>query len=200
MPAYELLGIVAALVGFMSYPAYMLHMRTANIRPNRVTWVVFAAVNWVIALSYHSAGGGWSSLMPFGFAVGSSTLAVLSLFKGEGGASTFDRWCVVAAAIAYGLWLAAKPVWGMAFGLAAGAIGTFPTLRKLYCTDNRESFWSWSLAWLSSSINLVGALITPETARQASLTTVVTPMVFYIVQVSTVLGFILWQQWIRPTR
>ena len=169
----------------------MYDMRKADVRPNRATWLIWGVVNWIIALSYDSAGAEWTSITVYAFAIGGSVLGLVSFFKGEGGLSRFDLCCILMATISIYLLVKAEPLPALFIGLGTNAIGTIPSARKLYLKTGQESILAYC-AWVScNTLNLIVALSTPASSLDVPKWIILFPPVFYVIQCTSMMYLIL---------
>src|SRR5215207_1561553 len=98
------LGLLAGALSLLAFIPYIASIFRGQTRPNRATWWVWTVCNGVLFASYYASGERRSAWVPLSYMVASLVVAVLSLKRGEGGLSRFDRGCALASAAGIGLW------------------------------------------------------------------------------------------------
>ncbi len=155
---YEIASIAGKLAGIISLAAYAPYIRSIlrkETKPNRASWIIWAIVSTIIALSYREAGASYAFLAPIGYVIGSTIVFILSIRHGVGGWTPFDRRCLIGAAISLVLWWAFNsPMSALLINLFINLLGTLPTLKKVWYQPETESKVAWSLFSLGTLINL----------------------------------------------
>jgi tetratricopeptide (TPR) repeat protein len=148
-------GKLAGIISLAAYVPYILSILRKETKPNRASWIIWAIVSTIIALSYRDAGASYAFLAPVGYVVGSTIVFILSIRHGVGGWTTFDRKCLIGAAISLVLWkIFDSPMSALLINLIINLLGTLPTARKAWYQPETESKVAWSLFSLGSIVNL----------------------------------------------
>ena len=101
-------GKLAGIISLSAYGPYILSILRKETKPNRASWIIWAIVSTIIALSYREAGASYAFLAPVGYVIGSTIVFILSIRYGVGGWTPFDRKCLIGAAISL-VMLAKRP-------------------------------------------------------------------------------------------
>jgi hypothetical protein len=92
---------------------------------------------------------------PLVYALCPLVTAIVSLKRGEGGWTPFDRACVLAAGLSAVLWwITNSPLVALLINLLIDLIGVLPTIRKSWFRPQSENRVAWALNLLASIINL----------------------------------------------
>lgn len=148
-------GKLAGIISLSAYAPYILSILRKQTKPNRASWIIWALVSTIIALSYREAGASYAFLTPVGYVVGSTIVFILSIRYGVGGWTPFDRKCLIGAAISLVIWhIFNSPMSALLINLLINLLGTLPTARKAWYQPETESKVFWSLVSLGSIVNL----------------------------------------------
>jgi hypothetical protein len=148
-------GKLAGIISLAAYAPYILSILRKETKPNRASWIIWAVVSAIIALSYREAGASYAFLAPVGYVIGSTIVFILSIRHGVGGWTPFDRKCLIGAAISLVLWwVFNSPMSALLINLFINLLGTLPTARRTWYQPETESKVAWSLFSLGSIINL----------------------------------------------
>ena len=148
-------GKLAGIISLSAYAPYILSILRKKTKPNRASWIIWAIVSAIIALSYREAGASYAFLAPVGYVIGSTLVVLLSIRHGVGGWTPFDRKCIIGAAISLVLWrIFDSPMSALLINLFINLLGTLPTARKAWYQPETESKVAWSLYSLGSIVNL----------------------------------------------
>ncbi len=148
-------GKLAGIITLSAYAPYILSILQKETKPNRASWIIWAIVSTIIALSYREAGASYAFLAPVGYVIGSTIVFILSIRHGVGGWTPFDRKCLIGAAISLVVWrIFNSPMSALLINLFINLLGTLPTARKAWYQPETESKVFWSLVSLGSIVNL----------------------------------------------
>ena len=148
-------GKLAGIISLSAYAPYILSILRKETKPNRASWIIWAIVSAIIALSYREAGASYAFLAPIGYVIGSTIVFILSIRHGVGGWTPFDRKCLIGAAISLVVWrIFNSPMSALLINLFINFLGTLPTLRKVWYQPETENKVAWSLYSLGSIVNL----------------------------------------------
>jgi hypothetical protein len=148
-------GKLAGIISLSAYGPYILSILRKETKPNRASWIIWAIVSTIIALSYREAGASYAFLAPVGYVIGSTIVFILSIRHGVGGWTPFDRKCLIGAAVSLVSWkFFDSPMSALLINLLINLLGTLPTARKVWYYPKTESKVAWSLFSLGSIVNL----------------------------------------------
>jgi hypothetical protein len=151
----SVLGVLAGVLSLLAFVPYVASILRGQTRPNRATWWVWTVCNGILFASYYAAGERRSAWVPLSFTVASLFVALLSLKRGEGGLSRFDRGCVLSCAAGLILWgLSGSPLTALVINIGVDFAGALPTIRKTYLDPKSESLSAWSLFLAANAVNL----------------------------------------------
>ncbi len=155
---YDIASIAGKLAGIISltaYVPYILSILRKETKPNRASWIIWAIVSTIIALSYREAGASYAFLAPVGYVIGSTIVFILSIRHGVGGWTPFDRRCLIGAAISLAIWqIFNSPMSALLINLFINLLGTLPTARKVWYQPETENKVFWILVLLGTLVNL----------------------------------------------
>lgn len=155
-----LLGSLAIFVGSLSYIRQILR---GEVRPNRITWllwaispIVAAAISWTQGSSFWEGlpvfMGGFMPLLIF-FTTFFNKQAYWKL-------STFDYLCGICSGLAIICWLFANaPIIAMILAIFGDIMAGLPTIRKTWLDPKSESILVYALGGVST---LSGLIIIPH--------------------------------------
>ena len=177
-PRFVLLGMVFSLAGAASYCRAMLRGR---VRPNRVSWGLWALAPLVAFAAELSEGVGLPAVLTL--SVGISPLCVLicsfATRAGRWRIGTLDIACGLLSLCAIALWaISGRGTTAIALSIAADALAALPTIRKARIAPETEH----PLPYLGGMAN---ATITLLTIRHWSFATAGFPI--YILVLTTIL-------------
>lgn len=155
----EYLVFIAAFASLVAAFTYIRSMFRGHAKPNRVTWLMWAAAPIIASVAAVSNGVGWAALPVFmsGF---SPLLIFIFSFVVKNGywkLTTFDYGCGVLSALAIVLWLITKePNIAIVFAIVADGLATVPTLVKAWHYPKTESVGPYIIG-LFSAMTAFGA-------------------------------------------
>lgn len=150
----EFIGVVAGVVSALAFIMYVVDMFSAGVRPNRVSWFVWALIGGILYFSHQEAGGYSSSWVPLAqFALVLITF-IFSLRWGEGGWKKLDLYCLFASIVAVILWQVLDATWIALMLVFADLAAAIPSFSKAWRDPASESKLAWALSTLANVINL----------------------------------------------
>lgn len=153
---YFIIGIVSGLISFVAYISYNILTYKGGVQPHRVTWWVWTIVAGVTLASYYSSSVTAAVLwLPCAYFLGRFITALVSIKKGVGGWTLFDRWCILLVAISLIMWwLFNSPKIALYLSIVIDFIGVLPTIKKTILAHVTEKFIPWSIFLIGSIVNL----------------------------------------------
>ena len=158
MTAYELLGILAGVLDFVTNGIYIRSIVQGRTKPDRVTWWVLGLVSAMITISYYASGARETIWLPVAYTIGFLIIGALSLKYGEGPfrLNLLDRVAVAGALISgFVWWLVRSPVPALFMNMLTEFVGLAPTINKAYRRPWTEDSAAWILGTLASFLNVL---------------------------------------------
>ena len=165
MSFHHIVGVAAGVLALAEFVFYILAMygrdyRLHRIRvlttPNRATWLIWAALGIITAVSYWSSGATDTVWFAGAYALGFFVVALLSIKRGEGGFEAADLFCLIGAAVSAWLWWKYNsPETALYATLAIDAFGIIPTLKKSWKRPEGENRLAWTMTTAASALNLL---------------------------------------------
>lgn len=154
LPA-QVIGIISAILGILSYIPYYRDIFWGQTRPNRATFGILSFIGVIQVYSYIQTGATSTVFLPLIFTIGAISVFLISIKKGVGGASSLDIACLAGAVLSVIAWqITQKPEVALYLGILTSAFGLIPTIRKAYYYPWSESKVSWTIASVAAILNL----------------------------------------------
>ncbi len=150
----EYLVFVAAFATMLATFAYVRSMLRGVVKPNRVSWLMWAIAPLIAFAAEVSSGVGWAALPVFmsGFSPFLIFAASFVSNKAHWKLATFDYVCGVLSGLALVLWYFTKdPVVAITFAIASDGLASIPTLKKAWNHPETESAWPYMVGVFNSS-------------------------------------------------
>ena len=152
----SVLGIIAGIIALLAYVVYVVSIFRGKSKPNRVTWLIWAFMGLVLALSYKFSGADNTVWVPYVEFLGPLTIAILSIKYGEGTLENkTDLYCFLGAVLSIILWIIFdSPVIALVTNLAIDSFAIVPTIKKSYLRPEGEDFWAWFGTGMADTLNM----------------------------------------------
>ena len=152
---FVLLGVLLNIVGGLDY---FIKTVQGKVKPNRVTWFLWAIVPFIAYISEISQGVGMQSLLTF--MVGFNPLIIfIASFMNKNSAwkiSLLDIVCALLCLIGLFFWMVTKVGnFAIIFSILADAFAGIPTIIKSYRYPDSEDYKIFMLGMLSAIITLL---------------------------------------------
>ena len=148
-------GSAAAVLAVSAHLVYIFGILRRDSKPKPVTWGIWGLTDWALLASLTASGATDISKMQFAFALGNTTVAVLSLAKGEFRFTRLNAVCLALSGLAItALLVLRNPEVAILIGLSSKAVGFFPTGVKLWYKESREFLPAWLLWTTANLLNL----------------------------------------------
>lgn len=153
-----LLGIVALVLNLVGFFPYIREIIKGVVKPQRTTWGIWTILTTIAAVNQIHNGGGFSSLFFVSSAMLVTTTFLLSLKRGQGGASKVDIVCLVLAIGLFAYWAIVKDTRvSTLIAVSIDSIALIPTLLKTYRQPGTEIYTQWVLAGIGGLFSLLAA-------------------------------------------
>lgn len=159
-PYLTIIGSAAIFIGSLSYIRQILR---GEVKPNRVTWLLWAVSPIVAAaISWSSGSSFWEGLPVFMGGFMPLLIFISTFFNTQAywKLSKFDYICGICASLAIIFWLfASAPVIAMFLAIFGDIMAGLPTIRKAWFEPQSESSAVYVLGGVST---VIGLLILPS--------------------------------------
>jgi len=152
----EFIGLSAGILVSVSYIPYTFDVVKQRAKPERATWLIYAALAAIALLSQISKGATDSLWLTVFDSVGAIVIFLLSIKYGMGGFTKRDIKALVAAGIGLILWYATRDaIYALLITMAIDAIGSALTVIKTYEQPSTETYTMWLLASIASILAMI---------------------------------------------
>lgn len=149
------IGLIAGVLSFIAYCIYIATSIWGKTRPNRVTWWTLTILGVIVLFSSYAEGARDTLWIAGSYILGPLIVAIVSIWKGEGGWSNFDRVCAVFILISLVLWYFFNtPLIALVMSLVLDLVGLLPTIKKSYLRPEGEDGVAWSLEFVASVLSI----------------------------------------------
>ena len=134
------LGVVAVVIGFISYIPYFKDIVQLKTKPHAFSWLVWSVLTAIAFFAQVVKGGGISSWVNAGTALMCFAVFVFAIFRGEKNIKKSDIWSLVGAGLGLVVWaMTDDPVFAVILVTIIDALGFIPTFRKSYYKPQEET-------------------------------------------------------------
>jgi hypothetical protein len=150
----SVLGIAAAILGFVQYIPYIKDVLARKTRPHAFSWFVWGLPAGIVFIAQFLNGGGAGSWTTGITTILCTAIFILSLFRGEKEIALLDWISLILALLAIVLWIITKDALeSVLLVTAADLLGMVPTIRKSVSRPYEETlstYFTGGLKWLVS--------------------------------------------------
>ncbi len=151
------IGAAAQLIGIFIYIKETVH---GNIKPNKVSWLMWAVAPLIASAAAYSDGVRWA-VLPIFMAGFTALLVFIASFinpKSYWKLEFFDYICAICSILALILWATTKqPLVAIIFSIISYIFSAVPTITKAWKYPKTESIWTY-VAGLFNAITCFFAL------------------------------------------
>lgn len=149
------IGFIAGVISFFAYCLYIVTSMWGKTRPSRVTWWVLTILGILIFSTSYAEGARDTLWIAASYILGPLIVAIVSIWKGEGGWEKLDIFCIVVTAISVVIWFTFNsPLTALIIGLGLDFVGLLPTIKKSFERPDGEDGIAWSLESVASVLSL----------------------------------------------
>jgi len=176
----SLCGWLALLISVGAYLPYLRTLVVSDVRPTISSWLSWLAMDAAILAGMIAKDAVAPQMVAY--VSGSVVVIIISCWKGATTKWTWvDYICLSATSFAVGLWsISGDADWAIVLGLVAGVFGTIPMQVNLWKNPASEALLPWFL-WLVGGVFGIGAI------EKWTIAGAATPLVFLVLQITTVL-------------
>jgi hypothetical protein len=147
------LSLVISILGGAPYAVQALRGR---IKPERATWGIWTVILVLSVAGYRAEGGQESSLFILGDLIITAAIFLIAIFKGSGGTSRLDRYCILLSLMGLMVWqISSDPVYQILGTVTADALALVPTIKKTLDDPDNESSIAFFSAALASLLGVI---------------------------------------------
>lgn len=150
------LGIVAGIIALLAYIFYIFAIFKGETKPDRASWWIWSFMGIVLGASYYFSGAENTIWVPMAEVLGPISIAILSIWYGEGGLKDkTDLICLGGASFSILLWIIFKnPVIALTANVIVDIFAAVPTIKKSYLRPEGEDLFAWLLTGTANTMNL----------------------------------------------
>lgn len=150
----ETIQMVAGVVFCLGFYPYLDALTQRLIRPPKSTWLIWATVDWMLFAGMYA--GGTMNGQILGACIGSTVVAILTLFYGAPGWSTLDKRCLLVAALGVGLWQVTDyEELSITVSTIVLLVGSLPLIRSAVEDPTHQSKGAWTLYFASCVLTVI---------------------------------------------
>ncbi|TDC84794.1 hypothetical protein E1285_26200 [Actinomadura sp. 7K507] len=150
--------IVSAALGLLGSCRYAYATMRGRVRPNRVTWFLWAAAPLIAFSAQLDAGVGTPAILTLASGTGPLIVVTASFASRHGTAkiTAFDLFCGAVSVVALAVWLGLGAAsWAVLFAVAADGAAAVPTIRKAWRDPSSENALFYVLVGIGATITLL---------------------------------------------
>lgn len=161
-----ILGIVAVVIGLISYVPYYRDILRGATKPHPFSWFAFALMLGITFFAQLVTGAGAGAWVNGVSAIAVFGIAVLSVLKGYREITTFDWFCFAGALLGIILWRVTNdPFTAVVIVTITDTIAFAPTFRKAYLKPHEETASLFAFSGAKYAVSLFAlSIFNPTTA------------------------------------
>lgn len=181
----EIIGIIAGGLNLSALIVYFAYTLQGKLQPNRAGWAIWTVESVLLFTSYRASGAIDTAWVPLGDLIGIGSVAILSIWYGEGGSDPLERWCLAGTLISIPIWIATQSsLSALLINLFIDFLGVLPMAKKAYLHPQSEPIVPWLLFLAGNSLNLFAV-------NHLNFSIIIYPIAMTMI-VLTVVGAIVW--------
>ncbi|MDP5280704.1 SET domain-containing protein-lysine N-methyltransferase [Sphingomonas sp. DG1-23] len=157
--------VLAIGLSFAGYAVYLLGLRRQTVRPNRASWLIWAAATALEALTYAAVNPGAPQGWVFALSALACIAVTIALWHRSAWAppSPSETFCIAASLTALLLWVVFREAfWAHMLVVAAVPVSFWPTWASVWDDRSRERSPAWGLWTFGDLATLLIAVRGPE--------------------------------------
>lgn len=153
---HQTIGIISGIFEFAGGLTYAYSIIKGKTKPSRATWFIWSLAGIMIFSTYYASGAETTLWQPAAAVLWNILFAFLSVKFGIGGLTKTDIFCFTGSLFSALLWILTKnPVIALTWIVIIGAIGSIPTIIKVYKDPSKEDSTTWALWFLAAILNVL---------------------------------------------
>jgi hypothetical protein len=141
----------SGIVGAVGSIPYLWGIYKGNVKPHRVSWLIWGILATINFFSQFAGGARASLIFTGQSAFWCLLFFFISLKKGVGGHTRLDIFCIVSAIIGLILWkLTDSPLASLLINIGIDVIGCIPTIKKTYLQPHAEGLATFAAGMFSA--------------------------------------------------
>jgi hypothetical protein len=151
-----LIGLLSLIFNLIGYVPYYRDIFRGKVKPQRITWSLWAVLTFIASVNQIRNGGGWSTVFVLSTFLLVFGVFILSFTKGIGGGSTQDKLSLVVAGLLFIWWIYSKDsVYSTYIVIAIDSIGALLTAQKAYKEPETEAYLQWFTSGISAMLGIL---------------------------------------------
>jgi hypothetical protein len=150
------LGIIASVIGTVSYLPYFINIFKGKTKPHVFSWFVWGLLTGIAFFAQMAKGAGAGAWVTGLTAFFCLIIAMIALFRGEKGVTKSDWFCFIGALCGLLLWkLTSNPLLAVLLVTTTDALAFTPTFRKAYFKPYEETVSTFALNTIKFIFGLI---------------------------------------------
>ena len=151
-----LIGLLSLIFNLIGYVPYYRDIFRGKVKPQRITWSLWAVLTFIASVNQIRNGGGWSTVFVLSTFLLVFGVFILSFTKGLGGGSTQDKLSLVVAGLLFIWWIYSKDsIYSTYIVIAIDSIGALLTAQKAYKEPETEAYLQWVTSGISAMLGIL---------------------------------------------
>lgn len=151
-----LFGIASLGLNLFGYIPYIRGVLKGKIKPQRITWGIWTVLLIITFINQILNGGGYSVLFLGSTAILVFITFILSIRKGVGGATKFDKIILTSSLILFIYWILVRDTrTSTIIATLIDLVGALPTVIKAYKAPSTEAYLQWIMAALGGLLGML---------------------------------------------
>ena len=148
-------GTAALVINIVGYVPYIRGIFSGKVKPQRITWGIWSILTLVAFVNQVLNGGGYSTLFFGSTAALVLIVFILSIRKGVGGGTNFDKAVLVVATLLLAYWIFSRDTYySTLIAIAIDSAGALPSIIKAYKSPETEVYLQWLLAAIAGLLSM----------------------------------------------
>jgi hypothetical protein len=150
------IGIAAGILFLAGNIPYILSIRRGETRPNRVSWLVWTTIGFILVGSYYTLGATSTLWLPLCQAIGQAIITCYAFKYCQGKWTKLDKICLTGAGLSLLLWWrSGSAEIALVMNMLMDVLGAIPTIVKMYREPESENRLFWYITSSASFLNVL---------------------------------------------
>lgn len=153
---FVVIGIVALILNLIGYIPYYKDIFKGRVKPQRITWTLWAILTFIASLNQVRNGGGWATIFTISTFALVFGVFLLSFVKGVGGGSKLDKTSLAVAGLLFVWWIFSKDsIYSTYIVIAIDSVGAMLTAIKAYKNPETEAYLQWITSGVAATLSIL---------------------------------------------